>query len=161
MSARERGFQQRVEVGQIWSLLTQDQIRHELQIDRIEAGIAYGTLVGSTRQRFAHVSSLSRGYRGARLVQNADGSAPPPKLAPERPADTKRETMHASEFVRTVAPRGQIRCNDRHMQALAMREANKSTTEIAAHFNVSKHRVHDWIARAREARMDAKNRQAM
>ncbi len=93
-----------VATGQLWEIAANAFGGFErFRVERIENGMACGTMVASGRAASFHASTLLRHLRGARVVQNADGS--PAQRAPQGKARVGREPT-ASDYRRITAPRG-------------------------------------------------------
>jgi len=151
----------RVDEGSVWSVLNTHRQRVEFTVKRIatENGEcrAFGVLASGREHSFT-VSALARGSRGARLLRSADGHVP---YVP--PADMTTEvTKTASDYRRTVEPKGVSKAAPHMEEAFRMRMKGASIREIAAHFGgVPASRVATWVRTARECREDEANRRAM
>ena len=102
--AVESTMTEHVSTGQLWEIAANAFGGLErFRVERIENGMACGTMVASGRPASFHASTLARNLRGARVVQNADGSpAHKPAASKARPG---REPT-ASDYRRITAPRG-------------------------------------------------------
>jgi len=93
-----------VSTGQLWEIAANAFGGLErFRVERVENGMACGTMVATGRAASFHASTLARHMRGARVVQNADGTpAQRPAAGKLRPG---REPT-ASDYRRITAPRG-------------------------------------------------------
>jgi hypothetical protein len=95
---------QSVSAGQLWELAAQAFGAFEsFRVERVDGGMAFGTMVSGGRAASFKVSTLARGLRSSRLVQNADGTRyhkPAPAMR------TQEREPTASDFRRLQPPRG-------------------------------------------------------
>jgi DNA-directed RNA polymerase specialized sigma24 family protein len=154
---------QKVEVGQVWSVLSSYcRNRIEFEVRRLEQNKgearAYGTIVGGNKEISFLVSALGRGMRGARIVRYADGH----EAYKESPKPEKENaSATASDFRKEQSPRGVATASPRMEEAARMRTGGMSIAEIAAHFRVSKATVSNWCLRVREKREDIRARRLL
>ncbi len=152
----------RVQKGQLWSLMDAERPRYTLRVTRIKNGRAFGTLAGGKEYSIA-VSVLAGGQRGARLVENADGSlAVPTKKQLQRrglvpSAPSLEETRTASDYLKEAEPKGVVRASNLQREALALREKGASLLELAKKYGKGTGVISAWLSRAREAREDERN----
>jgi hypothetical protein len=93
-----------VATGQLWDVAATGSARiGRFRIERVEDGMAYGTMVATGRSASFHTSTLERHMRGARLVQNHDRQAAA-NPSPDKPPAAHEPT--ASDYRRVTAPRG-------------------------------------------------------
>jgi hypothetical protein len=150
-----------VDIDSVWSVLDTHRQRVEFTVKRVatENGErrAFGVLASGREHSFT-VSALARGRRGARLLRSADGHVP---YVP--PADMTTEiTKTASDYRRTIEPKGISKAAPHMEEAFRMRMKGASIREIAAHFGgVPASRVATWVRQARERREDEANLKAM
>jgi hypothetical protein len=100
----KRTMTEHVSSGQLWEIAANAFSGVErFRVERVENGMASGTMVASGRAASFHASTLARHMRGARVVQNADGS-PVNKPPPSKGRPGREPT--ASDYRRITAPRG-------------------------------------------------------
>jgi len=93
-----------VATGQLWEVAANAFGGFErFRVDRVENGMACGTMIATGRAASFHASTLARHLRGARVVQNADGS---PALRPPPGKERPGHEPTASDYRRLTAPRG-------------------------------------------------------
>jgi hypothetical protein len=93
-----------VTTGQLWEVAANAFGGFErFRVERVENGMACGTMVATGRAASFHASTLARHMRGARVVQNADGS-PAHRQLPGKQRPDREPT--ASDYRRLTAPRG-------------------------------------------------------
>lgn len=144
--------------GQVWSLMDVGKHRYLFTIDRIEGRRAFGH-IGNGRPERVDLTVLTRGRRSARLERHPDGTVAEraPRYKGKTPP-TLEDTATASDYIRTSEPRGIAKASDRQRQALIMREVDdRSISDIAIHFGVTKSIVNGWLSKAREAREEERN----
>ena len=143
--------------GQLWSLMDSERPRFTFRVKRILGRRVVGELAGG-KVRTISLSVLTHGHRGARLVENADGTP----VEEIKPIWTPREedSRKASDYVREVKPRGVVTARANHAEALAMSRAGRPHREIAAKFGIDVKLVAGWLRTARDAEMDERNRKA-
>jgi len=151
----------RVEPGQIWSLVDAERPRYDFIITHIENGRAHGVCPGGKLYSVS-VRALARGARGANLVENADGSpavltrrqrSRRGMIAPARPEVDKT----ASDFLKTSAPKGVARVGEKQQRALELHESGTTVKQLCEMYGKNKGTISAWLSRAREAREDARN----
>lgn len=150
-----------VRIDQVWSLLSQDMMRYEMRVLQVGKHRVIGVMPRSGKRVNVSRRALQRGLRGARLVQEADGSRPPPDLRALATGDRCLQPPRHVPPPRRSEPRGVARAGDRERRALALREAGVSTTEIARRLGVKLSTIGGWLTRAREARQEEANRRAL